>query len=307
MTRSEQERLVERYLSGEMISADEEEFFMQVAVDQDLRQTLKAYRIVESAIRKHRDNAPSHHDQSRARFITMLSAHAAAHPTAADLEAAHPTASRGSAFRSVGKRLGRRITVSATALQWLVGAVTVLGVTIGAVIVAPLINDSPDAPSQGNAPAAQPASRPGPGSASPSLSGTRTPSDEPAGDNSAGVTPGAASTAPAPVSDDAPASTAPASTAPASTAPASTATVAPATRTPQAPRTSHRAARATAETVPAGNRTQRAASSGATEPESPAGAASAAPARKTSGPKVVVRNKDLKVRVRVDNPDSTNR
>jgi hypothetical protein len=146
MTRSEQERLVERYLSGEMVSADEEEFFMQVAVNQDLRQTLKAYRIMESAIRKHRDNAPTHHDQSRSRLIAMLSAHAAAHPTAANPAAAHPTAAGNSAARAAGKSFGRRVTVSTATLQWIVGSVAVFACVLGTFIVAPLINNSPTTP-----------------------------------------------------------------------------------------------------------------------------------------------------------------
>ena len=55
MTRSERERLVEQYMEGSMDFAQEENFFIQVAIDEELRRTLKAYRIVEEAIRKERE------------------------------------------------------------------------------------------------------------------------------------------------------------------------------------------------------------------------------------------------------------
>jgi hypothetical protein len=279
MTRSEQERLVERYLSGEMISADEEEFFMQVAVNQDLRQTLKAYRIVESAIRKHRDNAPAHHDQSRTRFIAMLSAHAAAHPTAAHLEAAHPTASRQSAIRSAGTRLGRRITVSTAALQWFVGSVAVFAFTLGTFIVAPLINDTPDEPPQ----PAQPAAQPGPG---PQMRSYNLAEELSA---SIGISP--ARTSP------------PSGTAPADVAAPATTTV----PTPPA-HAARRSAHGSPELLPASRakktRPSVAESDRPSVAASPASAQVETPAKRTRTPRVVVRDNSLKVRVRVDRPTS---
>lgn len=130
MTRSEQERLVERYLSGEMLSADEEEFFMQVAVDRDLRQTLKAYRIVESALRKHRDNAPQHHDHTRARVVAMLGTHAPAQSMRAT----------GTHVARTSKVAGTHIMMSQAALQWVLGSVAALALVVGAFVVAPLVN-----------------------------------------------------------------------------------------------------------------------------------------------------------------------
>lgn len=55
MTRTERERLVEQYLEGGMTAAEEQEFFIQVALDDELRRTLKAYGIVERAIRMERE------------------------------------------------------------------------------------------------------------------------------------------------------------------------------------------------------------------------------------------------------------
>lgn len=68
MTRSERERLVEQYLEGSMDFAQEENFFIQVAIDDELRRTLRSYRIVEEAIRKEREVGARGHAGSR-RFI----------------------------------------------------------------------------------------------------------------------------------------------------------------------------------------------------------------------------------------------
>lgn len=69
MNQLERERLVERYLSGDLSPNEEQEFFIQVAVDNYLRQTLKAYRIIENAMRKDRDGIPPGHSDLRARVM----------------------------------------------------------------------------------------------------------------------------------------------------------------------------------------------------------------------------------------------
>lgn len=69
LNQAERERLVERYLSGELNAPEEQEFFIQVAVDNNLRQTLKAYRIMEGAMRKDRDAVPPGHSDLRARVM----------------------------------------------------------------------------------------------------------------------------------------------------------------------------------------------------------------------------------------------
>ena len=72
MTRIECERLVERYLEGGMDSAAEQDFFIQVALDNELRQTLKAYRIVQDTIRKERELGMSNHVAARQLLAGLL-------------------------------------------------------------------------------------------------------------------------------------------------------------------------------------------------------------------------------------------
>ncbi len=72
MTRSEREAHIQRYLSGAMTSAEEQDFFIQVAVDDDLRLELKAQRTVESAMRKERDALFTSHAGLRERVATSL-------------------------------------------------------------------------------------------------------------------------------------------------------------------------------------------------------------------------------------------
>ncbi|MDB5032824.1 MAG: hypothetical protein JWQ98_65 [Chlorobi bacterium] len=141
MTRSEQEKLVERYLGGDMNSSQEEEFFIQVAVNNDLRQTLKAYRVVESAIRKHRDTVPPHHAESRARVIALLSAGAAAQPHA------------GSNATGVTRPMLGHLTMSASALRWIIGSVAAVGLTVGVLVVAPMMEKKTTVPPAATAPA----------------------------------------------------------------------------------------------------------------------------------------------------------
>ena len=47
MTQIEREELVERYLAGEMSQTQESDFFLHVAVDDELQRTLKAFRIMD--------------------------------------------------------------------------------------------------------------------------------------------------------------------------------------------------------------------------------------------------------------------
>ena len=59
MNRIEREELLRRYLEGEMNLQQEHDFFIQVALDKELRHELKAHQTIESALRKDRvvDNA----------------------------------------------------------------------------------------------------------------------------------------------------------------------------------------------------------------------------------------------------------
>jgi hypothetical protein len=72
MTRSQREALVEHYLTGEMSAAEEQEFFMTVAVDGELLGTLRAHRQVERALRRDRDALPSGYAAVQERALAML-------------------------------------------------------------------------------------------------------------------------------------------------------------------------------------------------------------------------------------------
>lgn len=155
MTRTEQERLVERYLNGEMSSVDEQEFFIQVAVDNNLRQTLKAYRIVESALRKHRDAVPPHHAEARSRMITMLHTSSVAHagPSGVTPAGLAPMASGRS---SIWRR-------SSAVFKWIIAAVAAGGFTVAGFMIASDVEEAPEeitpssgAPTHMNAPAGAP-------------------------------------------------------------------------------------------------------------------------------------------------------
>ncbi len=75
MTRQQREQLIERYLSGGMNGAAEEEFFLEVAVNRELRQELRAYRLVEQALANESGAITSTHTALRAHVqqLAMLS------------------------------------------------------------------------------------------------------------------------------------------------------------------------------------------------------------------------------------------
>lgn len=58
MTRSEREQLIRAHLEGTMSSGQEHDFFINVALDAELRSELKAHRTIESALRKDREVDP---------------------------------------------------------------------------------------------------------------------------------------------------------------------------------------------------------------------------------------------------------
>jgi hypothetical protein len=72
MTRSQREALVEHYLAGDMSAAEEQEFFMTVAVDGELLGTLRAHRQVERALRRDREALPSGYAAVQERALAML-------------------------------------------------------------------------------------------------------------------------------------------------------------------------------------------------------------------------------------------
>ncbi|HVZ38859.1 MAG TPA: hypothetical protein VHI13_06255 [Candidatus Kapabacteria bacterium] len=124
MTRVQQEQLVERYLCGKLSHTEEEEFFIQVALNHDLRTTLKAQQIVDSAIRKHREAAAVTHGGARSRLVGLLSVV----PETAE------KASPGTA-REGGRRIGG---------AWAFALVALLFTTVGAFVIAPLMQSGSD-------------------------------------------------------------------------------------------------------------------------------------------------------------------
>lgn len=96
MTRSERERHIERYLSGQMTPAEEQDFFIQAALDRDTRYELKALMTVDSAIRKERDAEPGEHTALRSRVATILAAvPAPEQPAPSPVNPAAPPAATG--------------------------------------------------------------------------------------------------------------------------------------------------------------------------------------------------------------------
>lgn len=131
MTRNEYERLVEQYLEGAMSPADEQEFFIRVAVDSNLRQTLKAHRIVESAIRKHRDAISSRQLEVRTRLVSMLGPIETHHPGAGSdtITGGSPSETLRPPFSSMTPEF-----------VWSLAAVAAIALAIGVFVVAPMLH-----------------------------------------------------------------------------------------------------------------------------------------------------------------------
>lgn len=126
MTRSERELLIERYLNGEMSSVQEQDFFIQVAVDKELRQELKAYRTVESAFRKDREAERSEHTALRARVATMLTVTpGGGEPAPVPGGSTIQTPQVGDAGSGVASGLGR------SAMRWIAGGGAALLLAVG--------------------------------------------------------------------------------------------------------------------------------------------------------------------------------
>lgn len=74
LTQQRKEQLLGDYFAGGMSVAEEQEFFVQVALDDDLRQMLKAHTIVRSALEKGHSPASVDHHTARAHLIATLEA-----------------------------------------------------------------------------------------------------------------------------------------------------------------------------------------------------------------------------------------
>jgi hypothetical protein len=78
MTRSEREQQILRYLRGDMTSVEEQNFFIQVALDRELRDELMAQRAIEGSIRGFRDvERTQQHTVLRSRTAALLAGYPA--------------------------------------------------------------------------------------------------------------------------------------------------------------------------------------------------------------------------------------
>lgn len=158
MTQIEREDLVERYLAGEMTATQESEFFLHVAVDDELQRTLKAFRIMDKAILNDRESAVAERSHYREQVFGLLAATSVAGGAAATTGASSAAAG-GSAAGASGAGLGGALGAWKSVLISLVAG----GLAIGtAVVVLPSIlgNDKP-AQQQSGQVAPQPAPVPG--------------------------------------------------------------------------------------------------------------------------------------------------
>lgn len=134
MTRVEQEQLVGSYLRGEMSAAEEQEFFIQVALDSDLRQTLKAFRVVETAIQKHRQAIPPNHAESYQRLLVMLGS-----------SATEPAALIGTTTATGLLRQGLG-AIGARFFNWTTALVATGALSLGALVLGPAMNGEKEQP-----------------------------------------------------------------------------------------------------------------------------------------------------------------
>ncbi len=74
MARNDYEALLERYVNGTLSAAEEEEFFIHVALNRELRNDLKAQRILQDAMQKDRNAEPVQHTALRSRVAETLAA-----------------------------------------------------------------------------------------------------------------------------------------------------------------------------------------------------------------------------------------
>jgi hypothetical protein len=148
MTRSEREQQILRYLRGDMTSTEEESFFIQVALDRELRDELKAQRAIEGSIRGFRDvERTQQHTRLRARTAAML--------------AGYPASQVGATVAS-GAAAPANISGQGTGMpvRWIVTAMVTVGLTVALFFALPG-QDQPVTPA-----VAQPAPQSMPGTTS---------------------------------------------------------------------------------------------------------------------------------------------
>lgn len=154
MTRGEREILIERYLNGEMPSSQEQDFFIQVAVDKELRQELKAYRTVDSAFRKDREAERSEHTALRSRVAALL----LLYPASGDPIPAGTTQYSGEGASS-GGTLSR---MAGGPAKWIAASGFAVLLAIGVYFLSPSTATPPAAPPPQQVTAPKPATLPAP-------------------------------------------------------------------------------------------------------------------------------------------------
>jgi hypothetical protein len=131
MTRVEKENLIDRYINGDLTTVEEQEFFILVATDSDLRQALNASRLAHAAIRGQAVHAPDQHPESRSRLLGMLNLPPDSTSEVGDV--------------SRGKLSHRRIRTRCRALDvpmlflWTLIAVA-LALAVGTYLIAPILS-----------------------------------------------------------------------------------------------------------------------------------------------------------------------
>jgi hypothetical protein len=133
MSPKEIERLVVRCLDGSMSAAEEEEFFVRVALDEELRKSYQAQRIVESALGKARRAAPRQSHAARERIIALAEGASSVAARTATTEVSSSGAARVAAATrgGVASRWGRDLLVAMSTIA--VGGALWLGVENGVV------------------------------------------------------------------------------------------------------------------------------------------------------------------------------
>jgi len=128
MTHLEREYLVERYMAGEMSAAEEGDFFIHVAVDDELRQTLKAHQLMYGAIRSDSQTAVPETASYRSHILGMLAtSHTAVGDGAAEVGGGSIPAGSTVATESVGGGFLAGISLTKVIATVLVGVAIVSG------------------------------------------------------------------------------------------------------------------------------------------------------------------------------------
>ncbi len=122
MTQIEREELLRRYIDGQMTLEQEHEFFIEVALDKELRHGLKAQREIDQAIQADRGQpTPSEYASLQSSLATVLAATPGATPPV------HATAGAGASSTSVAS--------TGWAISGLAVAISVAGAAVVAMVV----------------------------------------------------------------------------------------------------------------------------------------------------------------------------